>query len=173
MDQQTQQAFASLQQQINALASRGASNPDIYAPGSGMAYIEPGPRDWYSYQTGRQSLANGVTITGTIAIEADSNFYLNAITYQADVSGAAITQDTNPVPLVTLLLVDSGSSRQLMSAAVPLGAIAGTGTLPYRLPKPRLFMRTSSINWTLTNYSAATTYGVNVILHGFKVYNIK
>jgi hypothetical protein len=173
MDQQTQTALASLQQQIATLAARGNGSPDVYAPGSGMSYIEPGPRDWYSYQTGFQSLASGVSITGSIAIEADSNFYLNAITYQADVAGAAITQDSNPVPLVTLLLVDSGSSRQLMSAAVPLGAIAGTGTLPYRLPKPRLFMRTSSINWTLANYSAATTYHLNVILHGFKVYNIR
>jgi len=169
---QIENELMALRNAVATLAARSAPAEQGYAPNSNTPFIEPGPRDWYSYQTGRLEYDAAQTRTGTIPIEADSNFYMNAISYQADVSAAALTEATNIIPLITILITDTGSSRQLMSAPVPLAAITGDGKRPYRLPKPRLFMRTSSIAYSLTSYGVTDNVFVNVIFHGFKVYNL-
>jgi hypothetical protein len=103
-------------------------------------------------------------------IEADSYFYMNAFSYTADVAGAALTESTNVIPLVSIILNDSASGRNLMANAVPLPSIFGDGKRPFRLPKPRRVAPTAQITATLTNYSAGTTYDLWVTLSGFKVY---
>lgn len=165
-DQMFQQLAAAVAQLQAALASGGgnAFNP------SGDPYIVPGPRDFYSYTQKATALAAAGTTSLVFQIEADSYFYLNALSYQADVAAAALTDSTNVVPLVTLVLFDSGSGRQLMANPVPFNAITGYNGGPFRLPKPRRFAATSQITATLVNYSAATTYNIYLTLSGFKVY---
>ena len=154
---------------VQALAnSRGRDS--AFAPGSNDPYVMPGPRDFYSYTQRASSLANGATTSLTYQIEADSYFYMNALTYTADIAAGPLTTDTNVLPLVTLTLFDSASGRQLMANAVPLPSIAGNGTLPFRLPKPRRFAPTAQITATLVNYSTGTTYNISLTLSGFKVY---
>lgn len=169
MDAQTAAALNSLQDQISQLMS--SKQGDSFAPNSTNPYIVPGPRDFYSYtQRGALTGVVGNTTALTYQIEADSYFYLNALSYQADAALAALTHATNVVPLATIIIFDSGSGRQLMANPVPLNCIVGeVGGQPFRLPKPRRFAPTSQIQVTLTNYSA-NAYNISLCLSGFKVY---
>jgi hypothetical protein len=168
-DAQLTAALNSLQSQVTALQSQG-QRESAYQPSSSDPYVVKGPRDFYSY-TQRVTMAAGVTQAAIYQIEADSYFYLNSLSYQADVALGALTHATNIVPLVTIVIFDSGSGRQLMANPVPMNCIVGeVGGQPYRLPKPRRFAPTSQITVTFVNYSAGTTYNVSLALGGFKVY---
>ena len=141
-----------------------------YDPQGGI--IPPGPRDFFIYTATASALAAAGTASAVIQISNDAPFFLTALTYQADVAAAALTESTNVIPLVTALITDTGSARQLMSAAVPIGAFMGDGKRPYRLVHPRLFQRGTSITVALTNFSAATTYNLRILFIGFKVFGI-
>lgn len=168
-----------LQTQLNNLAGvvgalqaqlNNASRETSFAPSSNDPYVVRGPRDFYSYAQ-RVALAGavGTTAVATYQIEADSYFYLNALSYQADEALANVTDSTNVVPLVNITIFDSGSGRQLMANPVPLNCIAGYNGAPYRLPKPRRFAPTAQISVTFVNYSAVA-YNITLTLSGFKVY---
>lgn len=173
MDQATQNALNTMQAQIAQLQAQLKQGPpeSIFAPSGGTSYVVPGPRDFYSYAQRATGLAAGGTTSLTYQIEADSYFYLNALMYQVDEAGADVTYSTNPLGLITVVLFDSASGRQLMANPVPISAIAGDGRHPFRLPKPRRFAPTAQITATLVNYSAGTTYNVSLVLSGFKVYS--
>lgn len=150
------------------------SNGQVFAPSMVNPQIDPGSRDWYSYQIEFASIAPTIVSNGTINIEADSNFYLTQLSYMVDLAAAALTEATRIIPLVTVLITDSGSGRQLMNAAVPITTIFGEGDRPARLVHPRLFQRTTSIAVQVTNYSAATTYtNLHLVFIGFKVYGVR
>jgi hypothetical protein len=171
MDAQTTAALNSLQSQITALTQRGTRD-SAFAPSSNDPYVVAGPRDFYSYTQRFNSFAGvvGETFSQTYQIEADSYFYMNAMSYQASLAEAAVTHATNVIPLVTAVMFDSGSGRQLMANPTPLNCImAEMGGSPFRLPKPRRFAPTSQITLTLTNFSA-NDYDIYITLSGFKVY---
>lgn len=171
MDAQTTAALNSLQAQISNLMSQG-SREGAFAPSTNDPYVVPGPRDFYSY-TQRTAIAGGVGITtsATYQIEADSYFYMNGLSYMTDQALA----DTGGwtlilAPLVTVVMFDSGSGRQLMANPTPLNNIASAQSgVPFRLPKPRRFAPTSQITVTFVNYSA-NAYNISLTLSGFKVY---
>lgn len=121
-----------------------------------------GPRviaeDFFTYNIQFEDLAVGATQVGFIQIEADSDFLIQKLAYFSSIAGAAQTFNTIDIPLVTVLIVDTGSGRQLMNNAVPLTALFGDGRLPYILPTPKLFVKNSRINVTLFNFSAGTEY---------------
>ena len=174
-DQATIDALNSLQAQIQGLqaGNRNRVREDSFAPSATDPYVVSGPRDWYSYTATVPSASFGAAATyqATISIEADSYFYLNALSYQADIAGGALTESTNVLPIATVVILDTGSGRQLMAQPASLVAIAGDGKRPYRLPKPRRFAPTSQIVLTFVNLSAATAYNIRFTLHGFKVYS--
>lgn len=148
------------------------SEERVFAPGElpGRSIIEPGPRDLFWYPVTFSALAAAGNATQAVAIEADSNFYMTALSYQADIDGAALTEATNVIPLVTITITDSGSGRSLMNGAVPIPAIMGDGKRPYRFIHPRLFKRTSNFIVAVANYSDDTDYNLRLVFHGFKVY---
>lgn len=158
-------AVGDLQRQLSMVQRDSA-----FAPSSNDPYVVPGPRDFYSYTQRAAALAAAATTGLVFQIEADSYFYLNALSYTADIAAGPLTDSTNVVPLVTVVLFDSGSGRQLMANPVPINSIFGYNGAPFRLPKPRRFAATSQITATLVNYSAATTYNLSLTLSGFKVY---
>lgn len=123
------------------------------------------------YQTLVSALAPGASLPSQINIDAGTDFYWIATTYQADIAEAAQTESTLVIPLVNVVITDTGSQRQLMNAAVPLPCIAGPGERPYRLILPRLFRANSIITFNWTSYVASgTTYGnIYTILHGFRL----
>jgi hypothetical protein len=122
------------------------------------------------YQTLVLTLAPTVSTPTQINIDAGTDFYWVATTYQVDEAGADTEESTIVIPLMTVVITDTGSQRQLMNAAVPLPCIAGPGERPYRLILPRLFRANSIISFNWNNYSAATTYtNLYMIMHGFRL----
>jgi|HubBroStandDraft_3_1064219.scaffolds.fasta_scaffold221237_2 hypothetical protein len=129
--------------------------------------------DYFWYQTrvtGISSVAPAAT--GIINLDADSNFYCCALTYFADIAGAAVAESTWILPEVTLLITDSGSGKALMNGPLIIPAFMGDGKRPYRFVRPRVFMANASIQLSFNGgfMAAGTTYAIQVILHGYKVY---
>ncbi len=134
------------------------------------------PRDgnadyfWYATRiTGLSSVApNGTSI---LNMDADSDFWCVAFSYQADIAVATLTEATNVVPLVNLQINDTGSGKSLSNTPVSLTTMAGDGKHPYRLLRPRVFLSNASVQFNWTSYVVAgTTYNISFTLHGIKVY---
>lgn len=139
----------------------------------GKNYLDPrvDAIDLTYYTTLVQALAPAATLPSQINIDAGTDFYWVATTYQVDITGAAQTESSIVIPLVTLIITDTGSQRQLMNMATPLTNIAGPGERPYRLILPRLFRANSIIQFNWTSYVASgTTYSnIYLTMHGFRL----
>ena len=129
-------------------------------------------KDFYVYQEDFSSLANGATATGTINIQADSDFVVQKLTYFADIALAAQTDSSRIIPLSTVQITDSGSGRNLMESPAPITSIFGTGELPFILPTPKLFLARTTITMDVTNFSTSTTYNIRLSLIGYKVFRL-
>lgn len=130
-------------------------------------------QDFFTNIASVDSLAAGASQSVNVNIDADSEFVLLKMAYFADIAGAAQTEGTQVVPLVTVELVDSGSGRYLQSAPVPIDSTAGRGELPFVLPVPRSFSPNSTIRVTFTNYSNATTYtNLKLAMIGYKEFKV-
>ena len=127
-------------------------------------------RDFYIYEAEALALAAGASANDIVAIEADSDFIMQKLTYQADIAAASYTDSTRPIPLVTIQLIDSGSGRQLMQNPIPVSSFMGNGELPFILPNPRKFLRNSTIQVAFTNFDAATAYNIRLAFIGYKIY---
>lgn len=147
--------------------------PNTLARPIGKNFLDPrlDAIDLTYYQTLVSALAPGASLPSQINIDAGTDFYWVATTYQADVGEAAQTESSIVIPLVTVIITDTGSQRQLMNAAVPITTIAGPGERPYRLILPRLFRANSIITFNWTSYvTSGTTYGnIYLIMHGFRL----
>ena len=143
-----------------------APAPNTYNPReNGSDYF------WYSTRvTGLSSVAP--TSTGIINLDSDSDFYCIALTAQADIAGAALTESTNLLPLVTLQITDTGSGKALMNSPVLLPALVGDGKRPYRLARARVFLANATIQCAFNAgfLAAGTTYNIQLVFHGYKVY---
>jgi hypothetical protein len=132
--------------------------------------------DWFSYvfpTFAAIAALSAATPQQQIQIQNDSDFELRWITYHMDNAAAAFNQGNAPLANITALIVDSGAGRQLMNAAVPLGAIATPETVqPRPLPWPKTFTRNSTITLALTNFDAAATPNIRVTLHGRKIFSL-
>jgi len=159
----TQQEWNKIQRMIGSAAQQ--NNPER---------VDEIRRDFYIYgsQAGTTAipLAAGASANDIINIEADSDFILQKLTYEADIAGAAFIESTRPIPNVTVQLIDSGSGRQLMQNPVPIPAIFGTGELPFILANPRLFAKNSTIQVAYTNFDAAAGYTIRLSFIGYKIY---
>ena len=114
--------------------------------------------DFFTYNIQFEDVSAGATANGFIQIEADSDFLIQKLAYASFVGGGAVDLQTQDVPLCTILIVDTGSGRQIMNNPVPISALFGDGRLPYILPTPKLFTKNSRINVTVFNFSGGTTY---------------
>jgi len=132
--------------------------------------VEYRRRDFYTYESETVALAVGGSSNDVINIEADSDFILQKLTYQADLAGVAQAQATRVIPNVLVQLIDTGSGRQLMQNPIPIPNIFGTGAIPFILPNPRLFMRNSTIQVAYTSFEAADTPTIRLSFIGYKVY---
>lgn len=126
--------------------------------------------DFFIYEVDFSALASGVSQTNSFTIQQEADFLLTKITLQADIAAAGQTESTRVIPLATIMINDTGSGRNLMSSAVPLANIFGTGGLPFILPRQRLFVASSVVNITLTNFGAADTYNIRLSFIGEKAF---
>lgn len=127
-------------------------------------------QDFFVYEVDFSGLAAGASQTSNFTIQQEADFLLTKINMTPDIAAAAYTDSTRPVPLVTITINDTGSGRNLMSSAVPLSALFGSAGLPFILPRQRLFVASSVVNITLTNYDAATTYNIRLSFIGEKAF---
>lgn len=127
-------------------------------------------RDFYVYEAEALAIAAGGSANDVINIEADSDFILQKLAYQADNAGAQQTDSTRVIPNVTVQITDTGSGRQLMQNPVPIESFFGYGALPFILPNPRIFMRNSTIQIAFTSFEAAATPNVRLAFIGYKIY---
>lgn len=133
-----------------------------------------GPRviaeDFFSYAIQFQAITSGITLPGFIQIEADSDFLIQKFAYFSNFNDQQVTVNTIDVPLVTVLIVDTGSGRQIMNTPIPLGALFGDGRLPYILPTPKLFTKNSRINVTIFNFGGEDYEDLWIVFEGKKIF---
>ncbi len=127
--------------------------------------------DFFVYEVDFTNIAPGGSSTAGFTIQQEADFLLTKITMCPDIAGAFYDDSTRPVPLVTIMINDTGSGRNLMSSAVPLPNIFGSGGLPFILPRQRLITASSVVNVTLTNYDAAETYNIRLSFIGEKAFS--
>ena len=127
-------------------------------------------KEFFGYTVDFSSIANGVSATGSVKIEADAWFNMQKLNFFADIAGAAQTQSSQVIPLVTVQISDSGSGRNMFNQAIPVPALFGTGQLPFILPTPKMFKPNSNISVTIANYSAGTTYRLTLAFLGQKIF---
>lgn len=124
----------------------------------------------YNVDFAAASLVAGANLTGSINIDSSADFMLQKLTYFADIAGAALTDSTRVIPLVSLTVTDTGSGRELMLNNIPIPSIFGTGQIPFILPRPKKFRRNSTIQVEVSNFSAATAYNLKLAFIGEKLY---
>lgn len=127
-------------------------------------------RKFAAYAANFDSLAAGAAAEQTIQILADSHFELQKLSFFADIAGAAQTDSSRVLPLVTIQITDTGTGEQLFNIPVPIPAIMGDGRIPFILPTTRVFDPSAAVIVSLVNYSAATAYLTRVLLIGAKIY---
>jgi hypothetical protein len=146
-------------------AAAQGSPSDVWLPG-----ITPDDLQYLAANVlGLSSVApNGQS---TIQIDAGYDFYWYATTHLADSGGVAQTENSRIIPLVTVLINDSSASRNLANVPTPLDTLSGTGQLPYRLIRPRLFPANTVIQFTWVAYVASGTTYSNIyhLLHGYRI----
>ena len=126
--------------------------------------------DFFTYTTRFEDLASGATGNNFIQVEADSDFLIQKLAAAPFFDDARITVFSQEIPLVTILIVDTGSGRQIMNAPIPLDSLFGTGRLPFILPTPKLFVKNSRINVTLFNFGADAYADIWVNFEGKKIF---
>lgn len=123
---------------------------------------------FFSYALDFSSVTVGAPQTKSFTIQADASFVLQKLAYIADISGAAVTDSTRVIPLVTALITDNSSGRQLSDAGVPVSSIFGRGDLPFILPRALALDARTTVSVQLTNVSAATVYNIRLAFIGEK-----
>lgn len=127
--------------------------------------------DFFTYQFPTfASIVAGGNQTQSIIIQADSDFLIEKLTYQADLAGVAQTDSTRPLPNATILITDTGSGRQLSNIAVPITAIFGTGQEPFILPRPKRISARSTIQAVIVSFEAAAVLTIRLSLIGRKIF---
>lgn len=129
--------------------------------------------DYFFYQTTVASIAPQGSSNSQIQVDAGTDFLWIGTTYAVDIA-ASQTSSSRVIPGMTVTILDTGATKNLMNAPCPINTIASSdaGTI-YRLIRPRLFRANSVINFTWFNYT--TTGGVNqtytnlyLIMHGIR-----
>jgi hypothetical protein len=130
--------------------------------------------EFFTYSTGRlAALATGASSTTNIQIQADSDFVIEKMTYDADLAGVARTVNSEIIPNVLVLLTITGSGLTLTSVPVPLNTLFGNGKLPFILPYPRLLPASSVLQVLLTSYEAASAPSLTLNFVGRKRYALQ
>jgi hypothetical protein len=127
-------------------------------------------KDFYAYQIDFAAIAAGGVGTGNISIQADSDFRLEKTVYFTAIAAAGQTDSTRVIPLMTALITDTSSGRQLSSAAVPISSMFGIAQDPFIWETPHIFGARSTLTVSVSNFDAANTYVLRLTFIGTKLY---
>lgn len=128
-------------------------------------------RDSFSYALEFTNLVPNQSQTKAFNIQADSAFMVHNQTQVTTVaSPAGQTQSSRVIPLVNIMIIDTGTGRQLFAGAVPVSSQFGTAELPYILPRPKFFMSRATISVEVTNISTVTYERLQLQWNGEKIF---
>lgn len=117
-------------------------------------------------------LAASATATGQFVTQADSGFAIVKTSFtiasNVDVFVANISDIPRYAPQV-ITLSDSGSGRDLSSAAVAINTLFGTGELPFIWPRPKVLDPNSTFTARIQNL-VATAFNIRLSFLGFKIF---
>lgn len=149
----------------------GSVDPNLIFNPAGRE-ITDGQPDFYTYTAEFLAVAPNATPSQIIQVDASAQFLLTAIAYQANAIPATstYTESTNPIPLVRVLITDSGSAKQLMNNPVYLSNLGGVRGWPHRLIHPRFFDKSSAIQIQMTSDDGTTWGRIQIALIGFRIY---
>lgn len=125
----------------------------------------------FTYTYTGASIAAAGQQNGSVVFQNDAHFINLAQAFYFFTANAP-TVSGSPYPNVSILQVDSGSGKQLMSAALPVPMLFGNGQFPFVLPQPYLWAAKSTMTIQLINNDGATAYTPNLAFHGIKLYEI-
>lgn len=129
--------------------------------------------DFYVYSAQFGNMAAAATALQNLQVQADSDFeWIMSTCYGNLHGGTEPFSDAILLP-INIQILDSGSGRNLFSAALPISCIAGSGKQPFILPVSRLFMSRSNISVSATNFDASNQYD-NIVLNfiGRKIFKL-
>lgn len=127
--------------------------------------------EFYVYTTGRlATLAAAGVATANIQIQADSDFLIEKLSFNADVAGATQTESSRLLPNINVLLTNTGSGRQLMSQQFPLTGLFGGGELPMILPRQYLLPASCTLQIAMVSFEAAISVFLTLNFIGRKIY---
>ena len=128
--------------------------------------------EFYIYTTGRPAaaVAPAGTQTTNISIQADSDFLIEKMTFNADIAGATQTESGRLLPNVNVLLTNTGSGRNFMNVQFPLTGMFGGGELPFILPRQYLLPASSTLQIQLVSFEAAISAFITLNFIGRKLY---
>lgn len=127
-------------------------------------------KDFFAYEVDFSSIAAAGVGTGNIQIQADSDFRLEKTVYFAAIAAAGQTDATRVIPLMTALIIDTSSGRQLSSAAVPISSLFGVAQDPFIWETPHIFQARSTLTVNVVNFDAANAYVLRLTFIGTKLY---
>lgn len=105
------------------------------------------------------NLAVGANGTQSVNVDASSDFLWTESSYEFDLAGAAFLYNTRPIPNMDVFIIDTGSSRNLMNADVPVTSLFGKPETPFMRNLPYLFAAGGTISVKATNRDAAVVTG--------------
>lgn len=120
----------------------------------------PGLQDlpfWYPIQPAAALTALQQNVNASVSIDNDADFEWRWIF-------------ASSTGLYSVQLTDRFTSRPLMNVAINGELVAGTGQLPFVLPKPYLIRRTSSIAALFNDRSNAGNT-IQFVLGGYKLFS--
>lgn len=115
-------------------------------------------QDFYIYTAALGNIAPSATSQVNIQIQSDSDFEWIEATCYGNLHGQTPPFTDNTLLPINITLIDSGSSRQLFNAPIPIVSVAGTGKQPFILPVSRLFKAYTNIQVIATSFDATNTY---------------
>lgn len=128
-------------------------------------------RSFFVYTLDFLAVAPAATPTQTIRFDSSSDFLWIKAAYAADIALASQTDSTRVLANnVAVQLQSGGSDKNLFQSLVPIQSVFGTGQMPFVLPFPQRFARTSELNVSLNNRDAAATFNIRLAFIGWKDY---
>lgn len=106
-----------------------------------------------------------------LQFEADADFLIQKHAYFIDIVPLfGQTLGSQPVPLIDVLIIDTGSGRQMTNVPTPLTTYFGDGRLPYILPTPKLYTKATRLRVEINNFGNQAYSFFEISFHGKKVF---
>lgn len=124
----------------------------------------------YGYTVQFGAVAAGATVTQTLGITANADFVHLRTSFHAVVGTTAQLNATVPVPLIRLLITDSGTNEQFTNAPTDLTNYGSKNTDREKDHCfPRIIAGRSSLALVATSYDSANYSALDLYLEGVLV----